>query len=148
MVPTIHKEINSIRTGTIHISKKSQDLIKDIIEEWKPDVIMLELDELRMEAFDPDKLKKSLLVDEEINLDLDEIEDDDTNEDFDEDEGEDELWDEDELDGMGGFGLLREIEKLQRDISKVMGESVGEEMRAAIEYGKLHNIPVIPIDKP
>jgi len=143
------KEINSIRiVGTIHISKKSQDLIKDIIEEWKPDVIMLELDELRMEAFDPDKLKKSLLVDEEINLDLDEIEDDDTNEDFDEDEGEDELWDEDELDGMGGFGLLKEIEKLQSDISKVMGESVGEEMRVAIEYGKLHNIPVIPIDKP
>ena len=29
-----------------------------------------------------------------------------------------------------------------------MGESVGEEMRVAIEYGKLHNIPVIPIDKP
>src|SRR5574339_682779 len=36
--------------GTAHISRQSADLVKEVIEKEKPDVVCVELDEKRMQA--------------------------------------------------------------------------------------------------
>ena len=109
--------------GTLHISESSRNMVEKIIDEWHPDAIMLELDDLRMQAFEhPFSYPIGITVEKMDEQD-------------------------DESDELDGFGLLKEMEHLQFEISKTMSESLGEEMKIAIRKGKEKGLPVIPIDK-
>ncbi len=115
------KDLHPIKiVGTIHISESAKNIVKELIEEWKPNAIMLELDDLRMQAFESESFTKTF------------------------ENGKDEPDNDEDLDGVG---FLKEMEKLQSDISATLSENIGEEMKTAIMMAKAKKIPVFPIDK-
>tara|TARA_B100001750_G_scaffold246650_2_gene269704 strand:- start:137 stop:1300 length:1164 start_codon:yes stop_codon:yes gene_type:complete len=104
--------------GTAHISRKSADVVRQHIDDWKPDVVAVELDEGRLsalrnpESFDEEALSKVIKS------------------------------------GRTALVLFQSLLAVeQRKMGIEVGEQVGVDLLAAIESAEEANIPVELVDR-
>ena len=117
-VPIVDIDENLRIIGTAHVSRNSAEVVRQQIEDWKPDVVAVELDEGRLsalrnpDAFDQEALSK-VIKSGRTTLVL--------------------------------FQSLLAVE--QRKMGIEVGEQVGVDLLAAIESAEEANIPVELVDR-
>ena len=110
------KEI--ILLGTAHISRASVDLVKKTILEESPDVVGVELDELRLQQLLHGKKWENTNVLELIQS------------------------------GQAGLVLLNLfLANMQKQLGEQVGVAPGEEMKVAVEHAREKKVPVILMDR-